>query len=99
LAGIYENILYFIENSFVGNIILFEYFILKFSVLPVIYFGPHLRPVYLSTPVRLYKPKLDRNLIGVENRKRTIIYQWINLINGKLYVGSAWSGSTRLLSY
>jgi heme/copper-type cytochrome/quinol oxidase subunit 1 len=99
LAGIYENILYFIENSFVGNIILFEYFILKFSVLPIIHFGPHLRPVYFSAPIRLYKPKLDRNLIGVENRKRTIIYQWINLINGKLYVGSAWSGSTRLLSY
>ena len=44
-------------------------------------------------------PNLDRNLIGVENRKRTVIYQWINLINGKIYIGSAWNGSTRLLSY
>ena len=50
-------------------------------------------------PVRIYKPKLDRNLIGSENKNRTIIYQWINLINGKRYVGSAWYGSRRLLSY
>nr|YP_010846116.1 GIY-YIG homing endonuclease [Cyathus pallidus]WEV87303.1 GIY-YIG homing endonuclease [Cyathus pallidus] len=53
----------------------------------------------LNKPVRIYKPKLDRNLIGTENKNRTIIYQWINLINGKRYVGSAWNGSRRLLSY
>jgi heme/copper-type cytochrome/quinol oxidase subunit 1 len=101
LAGIYEIISYFIENNFnfAGNIILVKYFIIKCSILPIIYLGPHFKPVYLQKPVRLYKPKLDRNLIGVENRKRTIIYQWFNLINGKIYVGSAWNGSTRLLSY
>jgi hypothetical protein len=65
-----------------------EYFNFKFSLLPFIPFGPHLLPEYLNNPIRLYKPKLNRNLIGVENRKRTIIYQWINLINGKMYVGS-----------
>ena len=62
-------------------------------------YGPHLSPKFLTEPVRLYKPKLDRNLIGVQNRKRTVIYQWINLINGKIYIGSAWNGSSRLLSY
>lgn len=62
-------------------------------------YGPHILPKYLSDPVRIYKPKLDRNLIGVENKNRTIIYQWINLINGKMYIGSAWNGSRRLLSY
>lgn len=53
--------------------------------------GPFISPngLYLSKPVRKYSPNLDRNLIGVENRKRTVIYQWINLINGKIYVGSA----------
>ena len=55
--------------------------------------------VILKKPVRIYKPNLDRNLIGIENKNRTIIYQWINLINGKMYVGSSWKGSIRLLSY
>ena len=62
-------------------------------------FGPHIFPSFLKEPVRIYKPKLDRNLIGIENKNRTIIYQWINLINGKIYVGSGWNGSKRLLSY
>ena len=53
----------------------------------------------LDKTVRIYKPNLDRNLIGKENKNTTIIYQWINLINGKRYVGSAWNGSSRLLSY
>ena len=62
-------------------------------------FGPHIFPSFFKEPVRIYKPKLDRNLIGIENKNRTIIYQWINLINGKIYVGSGWNGSKRLLSY
>ena len=48
------------------------------------------RAVILNIPVRIYKPNLDRNLIGIENKNRTIIYQWINLINGKMYVGCSW---------
>lgn len=91
LAGMYEITSYFIENN------IYDYSIL--TVLPLIYYGPHRSPLYLADPVRLYKPNMNRNLIGVENRKRTIVYQWYNLINGKIYVGSAWSGSTRLLSY
>lgn len=69
------------------------------SVTTVNYNGPHLLPKFFTEPVRTYSPKLNRNLIGVQNRKRTIIYQWMNLINGKIYVGSAWNGSNRLLSY
>ena len=68
----------------------------------MVYYGPHLLPNLFflkDKPVRLYTPKLNRNLIGVENRKRTIIYQWINLISGQIYIGSAWNGSLRLLSY
>jgi len=65
------------------------------------YYGPHLNPIFLceADPIRLYQPKLDRNLIGIENKNRTIIYQWYNLINNSIYVGSAWNGSIRLLSY
>ena len=62
-------------------------------------YGPHILPTYLNNPIRIYKPNLDRNLIGIENRNRTLIYQWINLINGDMYVGCAWNGSKRLLSY
>jgi group I intron endonuclease len=63
------------------------------------YYGPYLLPIFLGNPLRIYPPILNRNLIGVENRQRTVIYQWVNLINGKIYVGSAWNGSRRLLSY
>lgn len=45
------------------------------SLLPIKPFGPHILPEFLNKPVRIYKPKLDRNLIGIENRNRTIIYQ------------------------
>jgi heme/copper-type cytochrome/quinol oxidase subunit 1 len=62
--------------------------------------GPHIKPKWLNTPVRVYDNlNLNRNLIGFENKKRSIIYQWVNLITGKTYVGSSSNGSTRLLSY
>jgi hypothetical protein len=54
-------------------------------------FGPHISPKFIveNKPVKVYKPNLDRNLIGRENKNQTLIYQWINLINSKIYVGSA----------
>nr|YP_009690199.1 hypothetical protein PPIT_000095 [Porodaedalea pini]QEG56979.1 hypothetical protein PPIT_000095 [Porodaedalea pini] len=62
--------------------------------------GPHIKPQWLNTPIRVYdNPNYYRNLIGSYNKKRSVIYQWINLITGKMYVGSAWNGSSRLLSY
>ena len=96
MAGIYLIIFDYVEiNSLINN----EIFL---SLIAIKHYGPHIFPVFFtqaSRPVRIYKPNLDRNLIAVENRNRTIIYQWINLINGKLYVGSGWNGSRRLLSY
>jgi hypothetical protein len=62
-------------------------------------FGPFVKPFFLTEPVRVYYPKLNRNLIGTDNRKRVVIYQWSNLINGKIYIGSASTNSTRLLNY
>lgn len=62
--------------------------------------GPHIKPLWLNSPIRIYNNlNNDRNLIGSDNKKRSIIYQWTNLMTGKIYVGSAWNGSTRLLSY
>lgn len=96
MAGMFEITSNLIENSFVtqDNLNL-----TALNIMSIIPYGPHLVPKILKTPIRLYEPKLNRNLIGTENRKRTIIYQWTNLINGKIYIGSAWNGSLRLLSY
>lgn len=66
-------------------------------------FGPFIKPIFLNEPVRVYFPNLNRNLIGTDNKNRVIIYQWINLINGKIYIGSASAAgpgpTTRLLNY
>src|SRR3954464_1868646 len=62
-------------------------------------YGPHIFPKFLTKPIRVYTPNLDINLVGRENKNCTVIYQWVNLINGKIYIGSAWKGSERLLSY
>ena len=70
-----------------------------FSAISLFPFGPYIKPIFLNEPVRIYFPNLNRNLIGTENRQRVVIYQWTNLINGKIYIGSASTGSTRLLSY
>jgi len=57
---------------------IFSYYSLPIFIKP---YGPHLFPEYLTQhwsgkdPVRIYKPNLNRNLIGIENRRRTIIYQ------------------------
>jgi hypothetical protein len=50
-------------------------FSILYSLVPFVYFGPQLLPKFLAEPLRIYKPNLNRNLIGVENRNRTIIYQ------------------------
>lgn len=94
LAGIYLIISNYVEGPY--SLIDNEKIL---SLIPIKPYGPHLLPKYLTQPVRIYKPNLNRNLIGVENRNRTVIYQWINLINGKMYIGSAWDGSRRLLAY
>jgi hypothetical protein len=62
--------------------------------------GPHIKPQWLNNPMRVYdNPNYHRNLIGSDNKKRSVIYQWTNLITGKIYIGSGWNGSSRLLSY
>ena len=94
LAGIHLIISNYVEFS--SFIFLVNY---KLSLMAIKPYGPHLFSEFLIEPVRIYKPNLNRNLIGIDNRGRTIIYQWINLINGKMYVGSGFNGSRRLLSY
>jgi len=86
LAGMFEITSCTNENIFLSAI----------SVFPL---GPFVKPIFLNEPVRVYYPKLNKNLIGTDNKKRVLIYQWTNLINGHIYIGSASTGSTRLLNY
>jgi group I intron endonuclease len=86
LAGMFEMTSCTNENILLSAICLFP-------------LGPFVKPVFLKEPIRVYYPKLNRNLIGTDNKNRVVIYQWTNLINGKIYVGSASAGSTRLLNY
>lgn len=89
LVTLKQHVSYFFNYEYIGSIS---------TSYP---YGPHIlfNSKLLTEPVRCYKPTLDRNLIGLQNSKRSIIYQWINLITGKTYVGSAWNGSVRLFSY
>ena len=57
---------------------------------------PFIKPIFFNKPQRIYYPKFNKNLIGIENKNRVIIYQWINLINNNIYIGS---DSNRLLNY
>jgi group I intron endonuclease len=99
MAGMYEftsNLN--INNSFMEFETIFNFNTIL-SISSIIFSGPKTKPNFLNDPVRIYFPNLDLNLIGRENKKRTVIYQWYNLINNNIYVGSAWNGSIRLLSY
>ena len=71
LAGIYLIISDYVEF----NSLIIIYKIYNLSLIAIKPYGPHLLPEYLTQPVRIYKPNLDRNLIGIENRNRTVIYQ------------------------
>ena len=86
LAGMFE-----ITSCTNENIIL--------SAISIFPLAPFIKPIFLNEPVRVYYTKLNRNLIGIDNKKRVVIYQWTNLINGDIYIGSASTGSTRLLNY
>jgi len=69
LAGILYIIDFNVEfNNVITNI---ETFIL----LPLKPYGPHLLTKFLTHPIRVYRPNLDRNLIGKQNKNCTIIYQ------------------------
>jgi hypothetical protein len=73
MAGIVLLLLFNVESNSLF------FYIHTLSLLPIKPFGPHIFPEFgpgpVNKPVRIYKPNLDRNLIGIENRNRTIIYQ------------------------
>ena len=68
LAGIFIILSNSVGDTFTDNLLLF-------SLISIKPYGPHILPIYLTQPVRVYKPDLNRKFIGVENRGRTFIYQ------------------------
>lgn len=75
MAGIYLIIsdhADFYYHFFMNDYVIY---ILSLPLISLKPYGPHIKPIYLNDPVRLYKPNLDRNLIALENKGRTIIYQ------------------------
>jgi group I intron endonuclease len=53
-----------------------------------------------STVIKSYlNPDLNRNLIYEENRNKSGIYCWNNIITGKIYIGSALNLNKRLTFY
>lgn len=65
-----------------------------------VFVGPHINPEskYVRKPVDLFNGR-DRNRYTTKYRGKAIVYQWINLITGEIYVGSAINGRTRLNHY
>jgi hypothetical protein len=52
------------------------------------------------TPVKVYKnAKTLKKLIMIENRGKSGIYRWTNLLNGKSYLGSSFNLSQRFSYY
>ena len=67
-----------LENNLEDSLFNFDLIIHQSIIYPTLFpYGPFINSdyLYLGKPKRKYFPKLNRNLIGVENRKRTIIYQ------------------------
>ena len=73
LAGIYLIISNYVEFNTTAMAVADNEIIL--SLIAVKPYGPHILPEFLTEPVRVYKPNLNRNFIGVENRNRTVVYQ------------------------
>lgn len=100
-----DNDAYFLmENqNIIYRIIIFSNIIpvfLKEKILIEFPNGPHIKPKWLNSPIRVYENlNYDKNMISSDNKNRSIIYQWTNLITGEIYIGSAWTGSSRLLNY
>ena len=54
----------------------------------------------IITPVVSYKnAKINKSLIFKDNKDKAFVYRWINMLNGKEYLGSTTSAKKRLNTY
>lgn len=67
-------------------------------LLPVTFYGPHLTPTWVSTPLAVYNGT-DNSLLLQTWRRHSVVYQWFNHITGSVYVGSGLEAAARLGCY
>jgi group I intron endonuclease len=79
-----NNFPYLFPFSYIDNIESFETFILLSSTVPI--------KVY-------HNMDLDKNLIIQDNKNKSSVYQFINLLTSKSYVGSSTNLSKRFIQY
>ena len=53
----------------------------------------------INSPVKIYDVLNDKTQILKENNNKSGIYRWINIDNGKSYVGSSVNLKERFVSY
>lgn len=64
----------------------------------IVFYGPHINPKWRSKPVKVFNGADKENYIEYTKGK-AIVYQWTNLITGRVYVGSGIDGASRLSQY
>lgn len=64
-----------------------------------LYQGPHRQPQWLGTPVHVFPTANLAHGVLLPWRGVSIIYQWVNLITGEVYLGSGIDGAVRLGQY
>lgn len=71
------------------------------NILNKVLYGPHINfeNLLLDKPVYLFNPATNKSEIAKTIKNKAIVYQWINLINGKFYVGSSMFGQRRIYEY
>ena len=77
-----------------------EIIILTMSVNIVSYYGPFRQPLWICPPIIFFSnAEVSRVELINSIQNCAVVYQWINLITGRTYIGSGQNGATRLNGY
>nr|YP_009072328.1 GIY-YIG endonuclease [Sclerotinia borealis]AHX82992.1 GIY-YIG endonuclease [Sclerotinia borealis] len=60
---------------------------------------PNLNVDLVAKPAKIYSSELDRNLAIKENKGKSGVYRWVNILTGQCYVGSSVNLSKRFHIY
>jgi len=90
---------HFLGLQGISDFILDNQILLCAAPLVSLFNGPLRQPVWLTTPVHIFNTAdLAHGNLNMF-KGFSIIYQWVNLITGRVYVGSAVDGHSRLTQY
>lgn len=77
-----------------------ETFTLTMSAITFSYHGPFLQPQWVRPPIVSFSnAKVSRIELVNSIRGKAVVYQWVNLLTGRTYIGSGQDGASRLNSY